>query len=33
VHNRFEHCIGTAYLAKELMLKLKSKQPSLDISE
>lgn len=33
VHNRFEHCIGTAHIAKELMLKLRGKQPSLEIQD
>lgn len=33
MHNRFEHCIGTCYLAKKLMKKLRKKQSYLDISD
>ena len=33
VHNRFEHCIGTGYIARKLMHKLKKKQPALEIRE
>lgn len=32
VHNRFEHCIGTCYIARKLMNKLQKKQPSLEIN-
>jgi hypothetical protein len=31
-HNRFTHCIGTSHVAGELVLHLKSKQPSLNIT-
>ena len=33
VHNRFEHCIGTCYLARKLMKKLSKKQKELDITD
>ena len=32
-HKRFEHCIGTAYLALKVAKKLKKAQPHLEISE
>ena len=32
-HNRFEHSIGVAYLAKELLMTIKNKQPELNITE
>ena len=34
VHNRFEHCIGTCHIARQLMHKLREKQQSqLEISD
>ena len=33
VHNRFEHCIGTCHLARDLMSQLRTKQPSLEITQ
>ncbi|KAJ2777778.1 hypothetical protein H4R18_004973 [Coemansia javaensis] len=32
-HNRFEHCIGTAYLANRVVRGLAERQPELDVSE
>ncbi|TDL18439.1 HD-domain/PDEase-like protein [Rickenella mellea] len=32
-HNRFEHCIGVAYLAKLMVERLRSEQPELAITE
>jgi HD superfamily phosphohydrolase len=32
-HNRFEHSIGVAYLAKELLTSIKHKQPELNITQ
>lgn len=32
-HKRFEHCIGTAYLALKVAKKLKKAQPHLQITE
>lgn len=32
-HNRFEHCIGTSYLAGEWLLALQQAQPELGINE
>jgi len=32
-HKRFEHCIGTAYLALKVAKKLKKAQPYLEITE
>ncbi|KAH9853312.1 HD-domain/PDEase-like protein [Lenzites betulinus] len=32
-HNRFEHCLGVAYLAQTLAMHLKESQPSLGISQ
>ncbi|EIW62271.1 HD-domain/PDEase-like protein [Trametes versicolor FP-101664 SS1] len=32
-HNRFEHCLGVAYLAQTLAMHLKDSQPSLGITQ
>ncbi|KAI0285127.1 hypothetical protein BGY98DRAFT_947337 [Russula aff. rugulosa BPL654] len=32
-HNRFEHCIGVAYLARQMVVHLKDAQPELDITD
>jgi len=32
-HKRFEHCIGTGYLALKVAKMLQEKQPELDITE
>ncbi|KAI0759750.1 hypothetical protein BD413DRAFT_270194 [Trametes elegans] len=32
-HNRFEHCLGVAYLAQTLVMHLKQSQPSLGITQ
>ncbi|KAI0333467.1 hypothetical protein GY45DRAFT_1352233 [Cubamyces sp. BRFM 1775] len=32
-HNRFEHCLGVAYLAQTLAMHLKESQPSLGITQ
>ncbi|KAM5540654.1 hypothetical protein V8D89_005685 [Ganoderma adspersum] len=32
-HNRFEHCLGVAYLAQTLAMHLKTSQPSLGITQ
>ena len=32
-HKRFEHCVGTAYLALKVVKKLKKKQPELEITD
>ncbi|OSD01974.1 HD-domain/PDEase-like protein [Trametes coccinea BRFM310] len=32
-HNRFEHCLGVAYLAQTLAIHLKESQPSLGITQ
>lgn len=32
-HKRFEHCVGTAWLAYKIVKKLKKKQPELGITE
>ncbi|RPD54394.1 HD-domain/PDEase-like protein [Lentinus tigrinus ALCF2SS1-7] len=32
-HNRFEHCLGVAYLAQTLAIHLKDSQPSLGITQ
>ncbi|XP_078367264.1 deoxynucleoside triphosphate triphosphohydrolase SAMHD1-like isoform X2 [Oculina patagonica] len=32
-HNRFEHCIGTSYLAGKLVKKLQKRQPNLGITD
>ncbi|KAI9512761.1 HD-domain/PDEase-like protein [Russula earlei] len=32
-HNRFEHSLGVAYLARQMVLHLKNSQPELDITD
>lgn len=32
-HNRFEHCLGVAYLARQMVVRLKDAQPELDITD
>ncbi|KAF8505416.1 HD-domain/PDEase-like protein [Russula emetica] len=32
-HNRFEHCLGVAYLARQMVVHLKDAQPELDITD
>ncbi|KAI0773622.1 hypothetical protein C8Q74DRAFT_1265659 [Fomes fomentarius] len=32
-HNRFEHCLGVAYLAQTLAIHLRNSQPSLNITQ